>query len=136
MIKLFKAKRDGNGYIPYDSPFSFDSMAEAEDFARNACVGRYFAHEVLLDGGLSDPVFIDPFKKPPLDQQIRDAEQQQEKQQDLYLQSLNDTLTMCDLVIQNRQVLGTEKVQQAIKLKAETEERIQKRVRVLEKERS
>lgn len=51
--------------------------------------------------------------------------------EDLYLKSLRDTLTMCDLVIQNRQVLGDEKVQQARKLRAETEERIQKRCRVL-----
>ena len=43
---------------------------------------------------------------------------------DYYLQSLYDTLTMCDLVIQNRQALGEEKVQQAKKLKAETEQRI------------
>ena len=46
---------------------------------------------------------------------------------DDYLQSLYDTLAMCELVIQNRQVLGEEKVQQAIKLKVETEQRIKKR---------
>lgn len=46
---------------------------------------------------------------------------------DDYLQSLYDTLAMCELVIQNRQVLGEEKVQQAIKLKVETEQRIQNR---------
>lgn len=133
MIKLFKAKKAGNGYIPYDSPFVFDDMADAEDFARNRCKGRYFAYEVLPDGGLSDRhVFIDPFKKPSLDQQIREAD----KKKDTYLQSLQDTVEMCDLVIQNRQVLGEDKVQQAIKLKAETEERIQKRCKVLEIERN
>ena len=46
---------------------------------------------------------------------------------DDYLQSLYDTLAMCELIIQNRQVLGEEKVQQAIKLKVETEQRIKKR---------
>lgn len=55
--------------------------------------------------------------------------------EDLYLQSLRDTLTMCDLVIQNQQVLGDEKVQQARKLKAETEERYRQRCRVLEGEK-
>lgn len=122
MIKMFKAKSSGNGYVPYGDAFVFNDMVEAEDFAKR-CVGRYFAYEVLSNGSLSDQhVFIDPFRK-TLDQQIRDADQKKDK----YLQSLYDTLTMCDLVIQNRQVLGDGKVQQAKKLKAETEQRIQKR---------
>lgn len=49
------------------------------------------------------------------------------EKEDLYLKSLYNTLEMCDLVLQNSQVLPDEQVVKAQKLRKETQESIQKR---------
>ena len=46
---------------------------------------------------------------------------------DLYLESLYSTLEMCDLILQNSQVLPDEQVLKAQKLRKETQGNIQKR---------
>ena len=43
---------------------------------------------------------------------------------DYYLQNLYDTLVMCELAIQNRQVISEEMVQRAKRIKVETEQRM------------
>lgn len=66
----------------------------------------------------------------PIDKKIKDAE----TKRDTYLESLRETIEVCDLVIQNAQVFSNDRVLQAQKLRKETEENIRKREAVLQKE--
>lgn len=66
-----------------------------------------------------------------LDEKIKDAAA---SKKDTYLESLYETIEMCDLVIQNAQVFSSDRVLQAQKLRKETEENIRKREAVLQKE--
>lgn len=65
-----------------------------------------------------------------LNEKIKEAA----SKKDTYLESLYSTIEMCDLVIQNAQVFANDRVEQARKLRRETEENIRKREAVLQKE--
>lgn len=53
---------------------------------------------------------------------------------DSYLESLYAQKEACDLVLQNSQVFGSERVQKAEKTLAETQENIEKRLKILKNE--